>query len=212
MAKRKFTDEQVEEMQGMIDGGLTQGGVAKAMDCGIKTVQRYLVPGARDRDYRSNQTYHDAHTEEIKAYQAQYGRDNRETMNERALAWNKAHPEARKRAVRRDYEKHKARFEAASALRRAMVIGATIGNLAEIAEIYRQAREDAPIRCYLCGKLIPLGEGERHVDHVIPLKPDDPTVTPGKHCPSNLRITHATCNWKKNNFMVDTLDWVILGT
>ena len=212
MAKRKFTDEQVDEMHEMRADGRSQAWVAKEMGCALRTVQRYLDPASRDADYASNQTYHDAHTEEIKAYQAQYGRDNRDALNAKSLAWNKAHPEARKRAMKRDYEKHKARFEAASALRRAMVIGATIGNLAEIAEIYRQAREDAPIRCYLCGKLIPLGEGERHVDHVIPLKPDDPTVTPGKHCPSNLRITHATCNWKKNNFMVDTLDWVILGT
>jgi len=189
--------ERVELERGLKSDGLTNAAIGEIVGVTGQTVGRDLNPAIAERD---------------RAASRDYGMAHRSVISARALAWNKAHPEARKRAVRRDYEKHKARFEAASALRRAMVIGATIGNLAEIAEIYRQAREDAPIRCYLCGKLIPLGEGERHVDHVIPLKPDDPTVTPGKHCPSNLRITHATCNWKKNNFMVDTLDWVILGT
>ena len=78
-----------------------------------------------------------------------------------------------------------------SATRRALIKGATIGNLEEIAEIYRQAREDEPIRCYLCGELIPLGD--RHVDHKHPL------AKGGDHTQSNLRITHSWCNQSKHD-------------
>ena len=53
---------------------------------------------------------------------------------------------------------------------------------------------DEPIRCYLCGELIPLGD--RHVDHKHPLSKG------GKHCVSNLGITHSFCNLSKNDNII----------
>jgi len=64
-----------------------------------------------------------------------------------------------------------------------------IGDKAAIKAIYRQARENKKVRCYLCCGLIPLGE--RHVDHIVPLSKG------GKHKASNLGIAHSSCNLSK---------------
>ena len=108
---------------------------------------------------------------------------------DKCKAYNDAHKEERNATSRRWNREHKPLRDAHKAARRALIIGVTIGNMAEIAEIYRQAREDEPIRCAICGELIPLGD--RHVDHKYPL------VKGGKHCVSNLQITHSTCNLSK---------------
>jgi 5-methylcytosine-specific restriction endonuclease McrA len=95
----------------------------------------------------------------------------------------------------REYRKnHRSEFAAYASSRRALkmgaMIGATASQLAEIKEIYRRAKDDGTVRCYLCGRLVPLGE--RHVDHIMPLSKG------GKHRPSNLAIACATCNRVKN--------------
>ena len=68
--------------------------------------------------------------------------------------------------------------------------GATAGNSAQVAEIYRKAREEPQVRCYLCNKMIPMGD--RHVDHITPLSKG------GEHRPSNLAVACKTCNLKKS--------------
>ena len=186
--------ERVAQEQSMRDSGMTYAEIGAIVGVTGQTVRIDLNPDAKERDRKSSREYGMAHRSETSA---------------RALAWNKAHPEARKRAMKRDYEKHTARYRSNWATYNAIKLGATVGNLAEIAEIYRQAREDEPIRCYLCGKLIPLGKGTRNVDHVVPLQPEDDSVEPGKHAPSNLKITHAVCNKRKGNKLLAELDWVI---
>jgi len=103
---------------------------------------------------------------------------------------------------RSTHQKERAIYEAAhlpekrarNALRRALMVGviagATANQLAEITEIYRRAKEDPSVRCYLCGKRISLGH--RHVDHITPLSKG------GKHRPSNLAVACDVCNLKKH--------------
>jgi len=225
-----MNDERIADATQRVYEGESVSSIARSYGVCRATVAFALHPERRDAANEASKRYHDKnpglaaensrqwreehpeHRIAGRIRENKYNETHRKQRSEYAAEYRKVHPDRVKAALRSHYEENHSAYIAANRLRKAMILGATIGNLKEIEEIYRQAREDAPIRCYLCGKLIPLGEGERHVDHVIPLKPDDPTVTPGKHCPSNLRITHATCNWKKNNFMVDTLDWVILGT
>lgn len=71
-----------------------------------------------------------------------------------------------------------------------MILGATVGNLAEIKELYRKAKEDPKVRCYLCKKLIPIDH--RHVDHIVPLSQG------GAHRSSNLAVACDECNLKKS--------------
>lgn len=90
----------------------------------------------------------------------------------------------------RQYQKaHSAERAAREGVRRAAKVGTTVTQLAEIGEIYRRAKEDKMIRCYLCGGLIAIGE--RHVDHIMPLSKG------GQHRPSNLAIACAKCNLSK---------------
>lgn len=169
----------------------------------------------------SENLYNETHREQRKAYAAEWRKKhpaymaeymaghyqrNKEACKARQSEYRAANPEKVKESKRQYQYTHKDviaakskvwRSEnlpyilAANAARHAMILGATIGNLAEIKEVYRQAHEDEPIRCYLCGKLIEMGD--RHVDHKIPLSKG------GKHCVSNLGITHSFCNLSKHD-------------
>jgi len=98
-------------------------------------------------------------------------------------------------------KKNSDKMAAFGARRRALIAGATVGDLDEIKEIYRQAKEDEGIVCYLCGKVIPIGK--RQVDHVIPI------TRGGKHSAENLRVVHSRCNLRKHTKLVEELSWAI---
>ena len=49
--------------------------------------------------------------------------------------------------------------------------------------------------CQLCG--LPVGPGELHIDHRIPL------VSGGEHSYENCQTTHGACNYKKGRKMPD---------
>ena len=104
------------------------------------------------------------------------------------LATHKEQVRETKRAYRKANPLERAAYEA---VRRAKKAGASIRDRAGIKEIYRKAREQDVLRCYLCGELVPMGE--RHVDHVVPLSKG------GEHRPSNLAVACAGCNLKKHD-------------
>jgi len=111
------------------------------------------------------------------------------------LAYCKAYSaehEEEKRAYR---AAHRPEQAARSSLRRAVIagtmIGITIAQKAEIKEIYRKAKEDPKVRCYICDELIPLGD--RHVDHIVPVSKGGPTR------PSNLAVACSHCNMSKHD-------------
>lgn len=132
----------------------------------ICDAERYKIDGERIREY--SRKYHEARYLNDEAY--------RERICLRVAAYRKT---------------HKPDVAAWSAARRALILGATIGNLAQIKEIYQRAKEAPKIRCYLCGELIPIGH--RHVDHIIPVSKG------GKHQASNLAVACDKCNQSKKD-------------
>jgi len=136
-----------------------------------------------------NSSYQKSHRKEINAKRAECSDEKNAERIARMRAWTARNYEHRKRY----YAENRDKYNAYGSARRALVIGATIGNLSEIKEIYRVAKESPIVRCYLCGSSIPLGE--RHVDHIIPLSKG------GEHRPSNLAIACASCNLSKSNKM-----------
>ena len=158
----------------------------------------------RDKAYRDNHraeiairnaAYKETHTEELSLYHADYRAERREEN----IAYQKTYREGNKdvlTAKRKIYhDNHKPEDLARNAKRRALkagaLVGATIAQLAEIKEIYRKAKEEPKVRCYLCGDLIKMGE--RQVDHIMPLSKG------GSHRPSNLAVACASCNMQKHN-------------
>lgn len=130
---------------------------------------------------------------DYKAHKATYARERRANHPEvkarerkRCAQYNRDH--ADRRAA---YRKSRLPEIAADASkRRAQKRSLTVpGMEKEIRVIYRQAKENKRIRCYLCGKMIPMGE--RHVDHIVPLSKG------GLHAPRNLAIACAFCNESK---------------
>ena len=166
-----------------------------------KHKERILV---RDKAYRDdhreeiairNAAYKETHTEELSTYHADY----RAGRREESIAYQKTYREENKdvlTAKRKIYhDSHRSEDLARSAKRRALkagaLVGATIAQKAEIKAIYKRAKEDPKVRCYLCGDLIKMGE--RQVDHIMPLSKG------GTHRPSNLAVACASCNLKKHD-------------
>jgi len=135
--------------------------------------------------------YYWAHRDEIKARKAKYYQAHCDEIKVREVEYRKEHRNEIK-ARKAEYCKvHRAEKNSHTAARYALKLGATIGNLDEIKEIYRKAKEAPKVRCYLCGKLIP--KGHRHVDHIMPLSKG------GAHRPSNLAAACDTCNLSKHD-------------
>jgi len=160
----------------------------------------------QDERMTYNAKYRAEHREELRRKGRKYYADHKEKMDAYGIAYYAAHKKDKSEYCAQYYidhkkersaynakyrSEHKERGPVYCATRRALLLGATIGNGAEIAEIYRRAKEDLKVRCYLCGKLIP--KGHRHVDHIMPLSKG------GSHRPSNLAVACDKCNQCKFN-------------
>lgn len=211
-------DEQMAKAKTMHDEGMSYRAIGEALGISDTAVARNIDPVRHGKKAAYDAAYRATHKDEAAAYSAVYKVEHKEesaeyraTHKEEKAAYDAAycamHKEERAAYYAVYYAAHKDEIAARNTARRALIAGATVGGLAEIAEIYRQAREDEPIRCYLCGELIPLGD--REVDHVVPVNPADPLVGPGKNATFNLRIVHSRCNRRKSNKMLHELDWII---
>ena len=196
MSKRKLTDSQVMEAQKMRDAGVFYEEIGKKLGVSYATAYRALNPKAEQSNriyclkhnkakYANNEEFRHGRLEYGREYTAKYYKAHKDDP-----AWQLRNKE-NKRKSRKKHPGDPAKHAAVESARRAFILGATIGNLAEIKEIYRQVKEDPKVRCYLCGKLIPMGH--RHVDHIIPLSKG------GAHRSSNLAAACDTCNQRKHN-------------
>ena len=168
-----------------------------------ESARRYHAEN-RDRDNAQSKAYHAAHPGAIKAYQDNYRAAHKEELSDYYASYYKAHKGAKAAynaewyAINKEkvaaYNRNRRPENAArSAARRALIagtmIGITIAQKAQVDEIYRKAAEEPNIRCYLCDRIIEMGD--RHVDHILPVSKSGPTR------PSNLAITCSHCNRSK---------------
>lgn len=198
----KMTIERIAEAQKLRDTGMSYRKIAKYMGVGYCAIQYNLSPGAKERRVE--------YMKGIKEKTLSYNRSYREANRERLLAWDRdyaASHKEEKATYRRDnkdkiaaknkrYREDNAAYFAAStaerrAIKKGFLLGATAAQKAEIKEIYRKAKEDQNVRCYLCGDLIKMGD--RQVDHILPLSKN------GLHRPSNLAVACSSCNLRKND-------------
>jgi len=128
-----------------------------------------------------------------KAYNAKYYATHRTEAAEYHAKYYQLHKEEVAEYAAQYHREHLAQYSAYESRRRALIAGtidnATPEQLAEIVEIYRIADEEKTVRCYICLKLIPMGE--REVDHIYPVSKG------GSSLPSNLAIAHMRCNRRK---------------
>lgn len=178
--------------------------IAAIMGVPYTTLYSAMNPQARELNRQSCKKYYASHKEDLLADKKKYDWSHKEQISlrkkdrylengdvERARSkeYYKLNRESALAKAKNYYKTHVLEDNARSSARRALILGATIGNLAEIKEIYRRAKEDPKVRCYLCGKLIPIGH--RHVDHIMPLSKG------GAHRPSNLAVSCDICNKRK---------------
>ena len=194
---RKLSDNQIVEAGEMRGVGMSYRAIGTALGVGKETVRCALDPQAKERQLVGCAEYAKGHREEKRLYDVSYHKGHAEKKIARASQWQKDHRELHNLANAKYQKGHLSERAARCAERRAFIagclVGATAAQKAEVREIYRKAAEDEPIRCYLCGKLIPLGD--REVDHIVPV------IKEGPHLPSNLAITCGDCNRKKGGKM-----------
>ena len=200
--------------------GLSERGVRLYLCPGVRqqdreTTETYAVTHKEElRQYKAQ--YYRMHKDEYRVKSAAYYKENKPRIRlrhteykannqEQTCAYSAAYRAGHKEEIQRYLSKwhkdhqteHNTRNATRRALKRGALIGATLTQLAEIKEIYRRAKEDPKVRCYLCGKLIPLGH--RHVDHIAPLSKG------GAHRSSNLAAACDTCNQSKGAKMPEEL-------
>jgi len=160
--------------------------------------------------------YHAAHRERIVERKRKHYAANRERLLAESKESNAArhdekikydreylatHKEQVRETKRLYRESHRLERGVYEAVRRAKKAGASIRDRAGIKEIYRKAREQEVLRCYLCDELVPMGE--RHVDHVVPLSKS------GDHRPSNLAVACAECNLRKHDKLPEEIGLLV---
>jgi len=218
-----MTDEQVAKAAKLRKGGLTYKEISNIIRESLSTIYYTLNPDAVNR----HREYREEHKEILNKKAKRYYNENRETLNEKArkhykenieesraylrnyynthLAYYENYRNTHKEQIRKYQREHPADRAASGAKRRALIQraidNATPEQLEEIVEIYRKAHDDEKVRCYLCGKLIPIGH--RHVDHIIPLSKG------GSHIPSNLAVACDYCNMSKHDKMPEEIGLLI---
>lgn len=151
-----------------------------------------LAQEYREDHHEEIKKYREDHRVAYRSYALSYCQRHKAEIAARVTAYYRTHKAeiAARKAVW--YQMHKAGARARNAKYRALKRGSLIGSDAKAMKaVYARAANPNPVRCYLCGKVIP--QSERHVDHVIPLSRG------GAHVSSNLAIACAMCNLSKND-------------
>ncbi len=201
----------VDEMRTLRDSGLSFREIGKRVGCSGSTVRRMLLPyeeQAKERENRKASTviydsvhadrrlaYRAAHRTERNAKSAEFYANNIDRLREQHREYARTQEATERRRIYR--RENMPTVLAWNATRKAMLVGAVMGDTTEIERVYRRAKEDPRVRCYLCGKLIQIGK--RHVDHIVPLSKG------GAHRPSNLAIACSFCNLSKKDKMPDEM-------
>lgn len=185
----------IEKVQKLRDSGLSYQKIADRLGVSWYVAYRVLNPKHYQRKMRIfDERYRKEHKAEIQEYRDKHKTEKAKYKKEHTAenkVWYLKHKDHLRKINKRYRRAHLPEYAAHRATRKALIVGVTVGNLAEIAEIYRRAKEDPKVRCYLCGDLIPLGH--RHIDHIMPLSKG------GSHRPSNLVAACDTCNLRKND-------------
>jgi len=186
MVSKNWT-EKAKELRAQ---GMSYAKIGAAVGKSAECIHYTLNPEARKRRNQVSLRRYYKIRKKILAEEAKYYQDNKEEILKKHVKYKREHRKETAITRKTYRENHGAEHNADEAKRRALRRNVTIVEDKEmINEIFRIAREEKRIRCYLCDKLIPLGQ--REVDHIIPL------INGGKHCASNLAIVHRYCNRSK---------------
>ena len=119
--------------------------------------------------------YYHNRRDEMLQQQAEYRKENSEKCRARSIRYGSAHKQQRAIYASMRYGMKKARMKSPN----------------DTKPIYERARNAKRIRCYICGRLVPIKK--RHVDHIFPLSKG------GLHVSENLGIACASCNESKRD-------------
>lgn len=125
-----------------------------------------------------------ANPETVSAINLRYREANRGKKAEDARRWRQANPERAAEKARRWRQANPLRINQLNARRRALIKGATIGDVS-----YPRILERDGYVCHICGGYV--APDGLQFDHIIPLSRN------GTHSEDNIAVSHASCNARK---------------
>lgn len=142
----------------------------------------------RDKRMAETKEWKASHRERVRVLDSGYRQRNQDKIREAARSAYHANPKIfldRTRAYNKKYpEKTRLRRANNCAVRRARIAAARVERVS-----YKTILERDKGICHICG--LPIGNEKYNFDHVIPLSKGGP------HSTDNIRLSHATCNFKK---------------
>ena len=182
--------EKAEELRAQ---GLSYAKIGVAVGKSAECIHYTLNPKARKHRNQIKKKRYQDNRQEVLNVQAKYYQENKKRMLKQHAEYKRDHK--KETAITRKIYRgnHGAEHNADEGKRRALKRGITAGDLDRVKEIYRIAKEEPRVRCYICRDLIPMGH--RHVDHITPISRG------GSHRPSTIAVTCDECNLKKSDKM-----------
>lgn len=145
----------------------------------------------KDKIKSKNAEYAALHKEELKKYQSEYRSQNREKARATTAAWRAAHLERAKASCAAYYASHPEIWKRVNAKRRAILRGASVGDVKAIEAWEKKWRARSIVKCHWCDKRIKTQLA--HIDHVVPL------AKLGSHTLDNLCVSCPNCNLRKHD-------------
>lgn len=152
--------------------------------------------------YKSYQRrYYHSNKAKAAAIMRRYYESHKQQFIDRARRWRKSNPEKMKLIREKEKPKiykwrreHKELVQSWVSKRKAIQLGAIIGDNAQIVELIQSIKTNRRTRCYYCGKS--LYRKPFHMDHIVPLSRG------GKHSIENLCVSCPMCNCKKGSRLI----------
>lgn len=141
---------------------------------------------------QSKKQYAVANKQKIREQQLRWARSpkGRAKSRECLKRWKQSHPDRMKQHSLAYARRNPEKLAAQCNKRRAMKLGAAVGDRSAYVAFVKRVKSPHPMSCYWCNKPVP--QRRRHIDHIIPL------ARGGADDVHNLCCSCATCNRKKN--------------
>lgn len=134
----------------------------------------------RLREYRRH--YRMANQERQRLWFREYHQKNRDIIIAKVARWRREHVERRREIAR-----------LSAGRRHALKMGSKVERVS-----FNRIVERDEWRCWICHRRV--AWRDLHLDHVVPLSRG------GSHTEDNIRVTHATCNLKKNRKLPEEME------
>lgn len=172
--------------------------VRKAGTSGVKTYAEWATEGDHRAELAAKaKQRRESNPEKVREINRASRRRHRDEANQRTADWKRKNPDRVKAHHRANYERHP-ETHAKAALNRKLRMRAAGDDFDRVRDLYELSVRHGTL-CGYCERAL-LGKGDRHLDHVIPVKLGGPNTL------ENTVLACAKCNHEKSDR--DPVEWL----